>query len=61
MIERIGGEILANCDKCGYEETFDACDWDWQDVVDEIKAEGWKIYKVRGEWRNMCPDCRRKR
>ena len=57
MIERQGSDFVVSCDQCSWEEFFDAEDWDWQDMIDEIKGDGWRVYKRSGEWRHDCPDC----
>ena len=58
MITRQGHIFLVSCDSCGYEEEFDADDYDFEDVVAEIKYDGWVARKTKKrEWRNYCPDC----
>lgn len=54
MIDRLYSEYLPICDGCGAElEGF----FDFQDAVDGMKAEGWKITMIGGEWVHYCPDC----
>ena len=55
MIQREGGdEFAVLCDRCSWEDFFYG---DFYEVVEEIKANGWKISKKGGEWLHTCPDC----
>lgn len=51
-----GGDHVFHCDSCPEciepeaQETFDEA---WA----EAKAEGWEVFKMRGEWTHTCPDC----
>lgn len=43
------------CDDCGDKleiigEEFRAC-------VEDVKTNGWRIFKEEGEWVHLCPDC----
>lgn len=42
------------CDCCGIELDEE---YTFNDAVDAMKADGWKIIKKDGEWQNICPDC----
>lgn len=42
------------CDCCGDE--LDP-EWDYEDAVGAIRAEGWEAKKVDGGWVNYCPVC----
>jgi hypothetical protein len=44
------------CDFCSYSENFDTDD-DWQQMIQEAKDAGWKIFKSDDEWRHKCPTC----
>ena len=46
------------CDNCSNEFNYDYLK-DFWDVLAHIKQEGWKIYKEKGEWFHICPDCLR--
>lgn len=55
MIERYGGNFDVSCDNCGYSEEFDGPDWNA--MIADVKAAGWKNVRVNGEWENHCPSC----
>lgn len=58
MIDKMYSEYLPICDDCGAElEGY----FDFQDAVDGMKANGWKIENVNGEWEHYCPECAAKR
>lgn len=49
------------CDGAGCDESDFFDDPDFQDMIDEIKSNGWKITKNKfGEWVHYCPECRKK-
>lgn len=60
MIEedRESREFEVSCDKCPNEcETFDTDDG-WQAMIDQLRKDGWKIYKdEKGEWTHIGPAC----
>ena len=45
------------CDFCEYWRAVD--DDDFFAVIEEVKAEGWKIFKDDDDWKHKCPDCAR--
>jgi hypothetical protein len=45
-----------SCDYCSNDIEIDS-GGDWQDMLNQIKEEGWKILKVNDEWKHACPDC----
>ncbi len=58
MIDRMYSEYLPICDDCGAElEGY----FDFQDAVDGMKANGWKIIWHNGDWRHFCPICAARR
>jgi hypothetical protein len=59
MIERGGGNIEMLCDECGDPlrgRVYDSDDFDI--LIADAKAEGWRITKEDREWVHYCPDCR---
>ena len=54
VIDREFGSYYGVCDACGTAtEAYD----DFQDALDGMKAEGWKITKIGDEWVHYCPTC----
>jgi hypothetical protein len=54
MIERdsFDGDIYeVSCDYCSEDIEIDS-GGDWQDMLNQIKEEGWKILKVNDEWQH---------
>jgi hypothetical protein len=61
MIERdsFDGDIYeVSCDYCSEDIEIDS-GGDWQDMINEIKTNGWLIGKINDEWKHMCPACRK--
>jgi len=59
MIERdsFDGDIYEiSCDYCSEDIEIDS-GGDWQDMLKQIKEEGWKIGRVNDEWKHACPEC----
>ncbi len=61
MISRDGPFFWnVTCDHCGAEldpqPTTDDCP-DFDDVIAEMKCEGWANVKEKFGWENLCPDC----
>ena len=53
-IEREGIGFIVECDKCS--NYFNVDSEFFQDAVDELKREGWKIRKDENdEWIHICP------
>lgn len=44
------------CDFCSNSENFDTDD-DWQEMIQQAKDSGWKIFKNDDEWEHKCPVC----
>lgn len=59
MIERSKGELTVECDDCG--ETQHGGTTDWQQFIQDIKNDGWRIVKDGKEWLHYCEDCARER
>ena len=55
MIEETPDGYEVNCNYCSYGDTIEA--ESWTEMIAEIKAEGWRIHKERGEWLHECPAC----
>mgnify|MGYP001619305422 CR=1 FL=1 len=47
-------EFTASCDHCSYIDTFFG---DFMEVIEKMKDEGWKIFKIDNDWDHSCPDC----
>lgn len=54
MIQRDGTTQQIVCDECGAEG---ACSDDFNDMIAEAKADGWRIAKPEGRWVHECKDC----
>ena len=44
----------ASCDHCCIQEEFDG---DFDEIVRQMKENGWKIRKVDDDWLHFCPAC----
>lgn len=55
MIDKQHGSYYLICDICG--EVVDALFDDFYDAVQFKKDEGWKSRKIKGEWKDICPEC----
>ncbi len=54
MIEKIyKNNYMVTCDNCG---TGQEC-YNWADVMEFMREEGWKKKLVDGEWKHYCPEC----
>ena len=52
-------EWIVSCNECGEElGTFSMDEYNFQEVVDEIKINDWQIQKVNEEWEHLCPICK---
>lgn len=58
MIEKLYGDYYVSCDACGRE--LDGVSDDFDETRDRLKAEGWRVTKLHGEWMNYCPECAKK-
>ena len=56
MIVKEDGLFCLYCDICGgnAEELF----YDFQDAVKFKKEQGWTSQKYKGEWEDICPECK---
>lgn len=45
---------VVTCDGCPYTEDFEGT---FQEVIDEMKDQGWKITKTEDTWEHYCEDC----
>ena len=46
------------CDFCPEDTYMDFGRDEWSDMIAELKADGWKIFKDDdGNWTHKCPDC----
>lgn len=57
MIEKIDGRYCLICDIC-YEKAEKDFD-DFYDAVEYKKENGWKSQKHKGEWEDVCPECKK--
>lgn len=55
MIQRDGGAIAFACDECP--ETYEATTENFNEAWQEVKAHGWRSFKIGTEWCHACPDC----
>ena len=62
MIEKFPGnlDIIFHCDTCFETKEFHNEGF-FQTMMNELKAEGWKIKKVKGYWEHYCPECKEKK
>lgn len=60
-IDRWNG-IISCCIECDYCREIDFVEeTDWIDVIELLKANGWRFKKIDGEWRDFCcEECRDK-
>lgn len=56
MIDRIHNTYIAECENCGASISENS----WDDLMCEMKAEGWQFQKVGDEWLHYCPVCKEK-
>lgn len=58
MIEFLSPGILLTCNTVGCESTVESTEWtDFQEFINDAKADGWRMRFVEGEWEHYCPDC----
>lgn len=57
MIEETRNYYYLYCDVCGC-EADDVVFYRFDDVLDYKKQHGWGSQKYRGEWEDVCPDCK---
>jgi len=52
------GEYLVICDtrNCNHEDDYDT-DGNWDELMRQMRLDGWKSKRVDGEWKNYCPEC----
>lgn len=46
------------CDECGtelHDTSYDSDEWDV--MMADSRAEGWRAQKIGGEWCHYCSDC----
>jgi Fe2+ or Zn2+ uptake regulation protein len=48
--------FTVHCEGCDETEEIDTND-DWQAMIAELKARGWKIVKTKDGWDHYCPTC----
>lgn len=52
-------DFEASCDSCGKMENIDGAFWG--DMIDELKSNGWVIYRYDEKWMHFCSkECYRK-
>lgn len=56
MIQRDGDERQLCCDNCGAESHVVGSD-EFQNLVDDLKADKWKIRSTSAGWTHHCPNC----
>lgn len=50
-------QMEIECDEDGCNNSFDMDGTYFKDATDEMKRRGWKIKKIKGEWKHFCTDC----
>lgn len=57
MIAKEYGKFKLSCDVCGIavDEEF----YDFQDALDYARINRWRLEWRKGEWENICPECRK--
>ena len=48
-------EIFCDNDGCSFSQAFEGLDL--ENVVEDAKSYGWKIFKENGMWTHVCPHC----
>lgn len=54
-VEREGGRITFQCDTCP--DALDTDEVEFEAAWARAQGDGWKAFKVGGEWCHECPDC----
>ena len=52
-------DVYCDCVGCDNEERYNDM-WVFQNVIEAMKNDGWKITKENGEWFHICPECKEK-
>lgn len=55
MLEKDGNYFTAQCDFCSHIAETD-CD-DWHSAIEQLKLNGWNVFKKMGEWFHRCDAC----
>jgi len=55
MIEKDGRYYQMICDGC--DESYNYRSYDFMDVVENARDDGWQAKKVDGDWEHYCPEC----
>ncbi len=52
------GDFDVSCDEkgCDVSANYDT-DNNWQEMINQMKEDGWIITKKDGDWHHICPDC----
>lgn len=58
-IQRDGGDVVFECDSCSEWALTETDEFD--QALDNIKRNGWKVSKIGDEWIHTCPDCQSKK
>jgi hypothetical protein len=58
MIRTEKGEFVAECTDCGDRE-YGGTEEDFRQFVASLREGGWNVYRDRGDWTHLCPDCAR--
>lgn len=56
MIIKDYDQIQLSCDQCG-EEFLVYDEGDFEQMISDAKAAGWKITRPEGQWQHICSDC----
>lgn len=59
MIEKIDETLdiyEVNCDLCSYYKEFTDV-YDWDELIDRMKKQGWTIVYKDGDFEHRCPVC----
>ena len=65
MIEKIGyiGQetiYSVQCDKEGCSFGIDIEEFDFNDLLDDLREKNWVLTKVNNHWKHFCPSCSKK-
>lgn len=46
-----------SCDGCDFSEEYEVDDG-WDELMEQMKKDGWVSRKVEGDWEHYCSDCK---
>ncbi len=54
MMDKQGSKFVFECEACA--ETWeDYCEDSFQDMMNRLKADSWKVTKIGSDWAHLCP------